>query len=390
MRTYMKPVQRITAVILTVTALFSNVLTVKAEPEITSPSVVLIEASTGTIIYEKNFTERRSPASITKIMTLLIAFEQIESGRIHMSDTVTVSQYASSMGGSQVFLAEGETQTLETLIKCITVASGNDASVAVAEYIAGSESEFVDMMNKKAEELGMGGTHFVDCCGLSDSDDHYTCARDVAIMSRELTTKYPDVFKYTQIWSEDITHVTSNGTSIFTLNSTNKLLKQYPYTTGLKTGSTSKALYCLSATASKDGIDLIAVVMGAPDNNTRFGEAKTLLNYGFNICRLYTDDAADIPETLPLKGGIEDNVGIEAASTFRYIDIEGNNMDNVEKVVELPEYADAPVNAGDEAGVIKYMLDGRELGSVSVIYSENAAKAYYMDYLKKAAGFFLL
>jgi D-alanyl-D-alanine carboxypeptidase (penicillin-binding protein 5/6) len=386
----MKPIRKITAVVLAVTALFSNALTVKAEPEITSPSVVLIEASTGTIIYEKNFTERRSPASITKIMTLLIAFEQIEAGRIHMSDTVTVSQYASSMGGSQVFLAEGETQTLETLIKCITVASGNDASVAVAEYIAGSESEFVDMMNKKAEELGMNGTHFVDCCGLSDSDDHYTCARDVAIMSRELTTKYPDIFKYTQIWSEDITHVTSNGTSIFTLNSTNKLLKQYAYTTGLKTGSTSKALYCLSATASKDGIDLIAVVMGAPDNKTRFNEAKSLLSYGFNLCRLYTDDASDIPTTLPLKGGIEDNVAIEAASGFRYVDIEGNDMNAVEKVVELPEYADAPVNAGEEAGIIKYMLDGRELGRVSVIYSENAAKAYYLDYLKKAAGFFLL
>jgi D-alanyl-D-alanine carboxypeptidase (penicillin-binding protein 5/6) len=390
MKIYNKLLKKFMAAVIMASVLSANILTVRAEPEITSPSVVLIEASTGTIIYEQNFTERRSPASITKIMTLLITFEQLEAGRIHMSDTVTVSQYAASMGGSQVFLAEGETQTLETLIKCIVVASGNDASVAVAEYIAGSEESFVDMMNEKAAELGMDGTHFVDCCGLSDSDDHYTCARDVAIMSRELTTKYPDIFKYTQIWSEDITHETARGTSIFTLNSTNKLLKQYAYTTGLKTGSTSKAMYCLSATASKDGIDLIAVIMGAPDNNTRFGEAKALLNYGFGICRLYTDEATDIPENVPVKGGVMDEAAIEAQSGFRYVDINGNDLNAVEKVIEIPEYAEAPVNAGDEAGVIKYMLGEKELGRVSLIYSENVAKAYYFDYLKKAAGFFLL
>lgn len=386
----MRAIKRIMAVLLCVLTFSGSVLPVRAEPAVTSSSVVLIEASTGTIIYEQNFTERRSPASITKIMTLLLTFEQLAAGKIKLDDVVTVSQYASSMGGSQVFLAEGETQTLETLIKCIVVASGNDASVAVAEHIAGSEESFVDMMNKKAEELGMDGTHFMDCCGLSDSDEHYSCARDVAIMSRELTTKYPEIFNYTKIWSEDITHETRQGTSIFTLNSTNKLLKQYAYATGLKTGSTSKAMYCLSATASKDGIDLIAVIMGAPDTKTRFEEAKALLNYGFGVCRLYIDEEPDIPGMIALNGGIADEAGIKADGEFRYLDIEGNDLGAIEKVIELPEYADAPVSAGEEAGTIKYMLNGNEIGSIPIVFTEDVGKAFYKDYLKKAAGFFLL
>ena len=236
-------------------------ISVSAEPAaIEAPSAVLLESSTGKVIFEQNARERRSPASITKIMTLLLTFEALDQGKIKLEDPVTVSAYASSMGGSQVFLAENEVQTLETMIKCIAVASGNDASVA--EYIAGSEEAFVDQMNQKAAELGMVDTHFEDCCGLTDSDGHYTTAMDVAIMSRELTVKYPQVFEYTGIWMEDITHETRQGSSTFTLNSTNKLLKQYQWATGLKTGSTSKAKFCLSATATKDGIDLIAVVMG--------------------------------------------------------------------------------------------------------------------------------
>lgn len=221
---------------------------------------------------------------------------------------MTVSAYASSMGGSQVFLAENEVQTLETMIKCIAVASGNDASVAVAEYIAGSEEAFVDQMNQKAAELGMVDTHFEDCCGLTDSDGHYTTAMDVAIMSRELTVKYPQVFEYTGIWMEDITHETRQGSSTFTLNSTNKLLKQYQWATGLKTGSTSKAKFCLSATATKDGIDLIAVVMGAPDYKARFKDAQTLLSYGFNVSDLYLDENTDALEDLRIEGGVKDTV----------------------------------------------------------------------------------
>ena len=293
-------------------------ISVSAEPAaIEAPSAVLLESSTGKVIFEQNARERRSPASITKIMTLLLTFEALDQGKIKLEDPVTVSAYASSMGGSQVFLAENEVQTLETMIKCIAVASGNDASVAVAEYIAGSEEAFVDQMNQKAAELGMVDTHFEDCCGLTDSDGHYTTAMDVAIMSRELTVKYPQVFEYTGIWMEDITHETRQGSSTFTLNSTNKLLKQYQWATGLKTGSTSKAKFCLSATATKDGIDLIAVVMGAPDYKARFKDAQTLLSYGFNVSDLYLDENTDALEDLRIEGGVEDTVPVRYQSEFR-------------------------------------------------------------------------
>ena len=260
-----------------------------AAPALEAPSYILMEASTGQIICEKDADLRRSPASITKIMTLLVIFDHLGTGRIRLDSEVMTSAYAKSMGGSQVFLEEGEIQTLETIIKCIAVASGNDASVAAAEFIAGSEEEFVALMNKRAEDLGLANTHFEDCCGLTDSDNHYTTAKDVAVMSRELITKYPQVLDYTKIWMEDITHETRQGSSNFTLSSTNKLLKMYEWTTGLKTGSTSKALYCLSATASRDNIDLIGVVMGSPSNKTRFQDAMALLDYGYSVSALYED-----------------------------------------------------------------------------------------------------
>ena len=271
-------------------------------------------------------------------------------------------------GGSQVFLAENEVQTLETMIKCIAVASGNDASVAVAEYIAGSEEAFVEQMNAKAAELGMTDTHFEDCCGLTDSDGHYTTAMDVAVMSRELTVKYPKIFEYTGIWMEDITHETRQGSSKFTLNSTNKLLKQYPFTTGLKTGSTSKAKFCLSATATKDGIDLIAVIMGAPDYKARFKDARTLLSYGFNISDLYLDENTDILPNMRVQGGVEDTVPVKYQSEFRYLDTEGNSLDGVEKRIELPEIAMAPFAEGDMAGRAVYLRNGVEIGSVPILY----------------------
>ncbi len=368
-----------------------NGITVSADPAaIEAPSAVLMESSTGKVIFEQNARERRSPASITKIMTLLLTFEALDQGKIKPEDPVTVSAYASSMGGSQVFLAENEVQTLETMIKCIAVASGNDASVAVAEYIAGSEEAFVEKMNEKAAELGMADTHFEDCCGLTDSDGHYTTAMDVAIMSRELTVKYPQVFDYTGIWMEDITHETRQGTSQFTLNSTNKLLKQYQWATGLKTGSTSKAKFCLSATATKDGIDLIAVVMGAPDYKARFKDAQTLLSYGFNVSDLYLDENTDALEDLRVQGGVEDTVPVKYQSEFRYLDTEGNSLAGVEKSIELPETAVAPVIKGAEAGRAVYLLNGEKIGSVPILYDSDVAKAVYKDYLLKIMEFYLL
>lgn len=375
---------------LALAVIFARVLPASANVTVSSPSVILIESSTGEVIYELNSTERRSPASITKIMTLLLAFEAIDSGKVSLTDQVTTSEHASSMGGSQVYLAAGEVQTLDTMIKCIAVSSGNDASVAVAEHIAGSEEAFVALMNEKAAELGMADTHFEDCCGLSDSDNHYTSAKDVAIMSRELTTRYPDVFRYTTIWMEDITHETRQGTSNFTLSSTNKLLKQYQWTTGLKTGSTSKAKYCFSATASKDGIDLIAVVMGAPDYKTRFGDAQALLTYGFSVCNLYIDENRDILDPVAVEGGVSDEVPVGYQGEFRYLDTAGSDLGTVEKVLELPLSVRAPIEEGAEAGRAKYLLNGTEIGSVPILFTEDIEKAGYPDYLRKIFGFFLL
>ena len=381
--------KKVSAVFLAALFFLFQGLPVKANVAISAPSVILIESSTGEVIYELNSTERRSPASITKIMTLLLTFEAIDAGKISLTDQVTTSEHASSMGGSQVYLAQGETQTLDTMIKCIAVSSGNDASVAVAEHIAGSEEAFVAMMNERAQELGMTDTHFEDCCGLSDSDNHYTSARDVAIMSRELTVNHPDIFNYTKIWMEDITHETRQGTSTFTLNSTNKLLKQYQWTTGLKTGSTSKAKYCFAATASKDGIDLIAVVMGAPDYKTRFGDAQTLLTYGFSVWDIYIDENQDSLPPLPVEGGITEEVKIAYQGEFRYLDTAGSDLSVVEKTLKLPEKVDAPVEKGAEAGRAVYSLNGQEIGSVPVLYAEDVEKARYTDYLQKVFGYFL-
>lgn len=350
---------------------------------LSSPSAVLMEASTGTVLYEKNPDEIRSPASITKIMTLLLVFEELEKGRIKLEDEVLTSAYAKSMGGSQVFLDEGEVQTVDTLIKCIAVASGNDASVALAEYVAGSETEFVRMMNEKAARLGMGNTNFVDCCGLSADSAHHTTARDVAIMSRELITRYPQVYNYSQIWMEDITHVTSRGSETFTLSSTNKLLKQYQWTTGLKTGSTSAAKYCFSATANKNGIDLIAVIMGAPDPQVRFSEAQILLEYGFAVTRLYVDESKETLGNIAVKGGKTDRVSVEPKDTFRYLDTTGADFSQIEKQYMYVDTVTAPVETGAEVGYISYNLRGKEIGRMPIIASETVVKAVFTDYLKK-------
>ena len=356
---------------------------VSAMPEVEAPSYILMEASTGQIICEKDADQRRSPASITKIMTLLVIFDHLGTGRIRLDSEVMTSAYAKSMGGSQVFLEEGEIQTLETIIKCIAVASGNDASVAAAEFIAGSETEFVALMNQRAEDMGLTNTHFEDCCGLSESDNHYTSAKDVALMSKELITKYPQVLDYTKIWMEDITHETRQGSSLFTLSSTNKLLKMYEWTTGLKTGSTSKALYCLSATASKDNIDLIGVVMGSPSNKTRFRDAMALLDYGYSVSALYEDPNTEKLPSLPVKGGVQDETALVYKEPFRYLDIKGSDLGKIEKTISLPESVEAPIKRGDALGEAVYTMDGKRIGSVSILSDLTVDKAGYKDYLIK-------
>lgn len=361
-------------------------------PEISAPSAVLMEASTGKVIYEKDADKQRRPASITKIMTLILIFDAIDSGKIKLTDEVVTSAYAKSMGGSQVFLEEGEIQTVETLIKCIVVASGNDASVAMAEYISGTEGEFVKQMNDRAAGLGMTGTHFEDCCGLTDSPTHVTTARDIAVMSRELITKYPQIHNYSTIWMENITHVTKQGTKEFGLSNTNKLLKMSTSykVTGLKTGSTSLAKYCLSATAEKDGVRLIASIMAAPDYKARFADAQTLLNYGYANCTLYEDqDMPSLPEMM-VRNGVEDMVPLKYKGVFSYLGVNGEDFQAVEKKLMLPEYLEAPVKAGDTVGVLRYELAGKALGEVAILSDKEVEKAGYKDYFMKALGAWLM
>lgn len=347
---------------------------------LTCPSAILMEASTKSVIYEKAPDERRSPASITKIMTAILIFDAIEAGKISLEDEVVTSAYAKSMGGSQVYLEEGEKQTVDTLIKCIMVSSGNDASVAMAEYIAGSESSFVQMMNERAASLGMENTHFEDCCGLTDSDNHYTTARDIALMAQELITRYPQIKSYTTIWMENITHVTIQGSKEFGLANTNKLLKQYPYTTGLKTGSTNKAKYCVCATANKDGVELIAVIMGCPNYKDRFTEAQSLLQFGYTTCKLYQDE--NPPELMPIlvKGGIDKQVPAVYKEKFSWLFVSGEDFSNMEKMLTTNELT-APIEKGEQIGTVTYRLNGKELGSIGIYAGESVREAKFFDYL---------
>ncbi len=356
----------------------------QAAVRISAPSAVLMEASTGQIIYEKGADDRRSPASVTKVMTLILIFDALEEGKIQLSDEVVTSSYAKSMGGSQVFLEEGETQTVETLIKCIVIASGNDASVAMAEYISGTEEAFVQQMNERARGLGMTKTHFADCCGLTEDPSHVTTARDIALMSRELINKYPQIHHYSTIWMENITHVTKQGTKEFGLANTNKLLRMATnfQVTGLKTGSTSLAKYCLSATAEKDGVRLIASIMAAPDFKARFADAQTLLNYGYANCKLYEDkEGITLPE-ISVEGGIKSGAGLVLGSTFSYLSLKGEDLSAVEKKLVLSESLPAPVEQGEKAGVLEYLLNGEKIGEVDVVTAEAVREAQYGDYLK--------
>lgn len=378
--------------ILIVAMVFSCSMTVRAqgEVEITSPSAILMEVSTGTILYEKDADTRRHPASVTKVMTLLLIFEALEEGKISMEEEAVTSAHAKSMGGSQVYLEEGERQTVETLIKCIVIASGNDAAVTMAEHIAGTEEAFVAQMNERAAELGMENTHFVDCCGLTDSMDHYTSARDIAIMTRQLTVNYPKIFEYSGIWMENITHVTRNGSSEFGLTNTNKLLRSFEGCTGLKTGSTSLAKFCLSATATRNGIDLISVIMAGPDSKTRFNDAATLLTYGFGICSLYRDDNPPELGEVEIAKGVKGTVSCQYGDTFSYLSTSNESFQGIEKQIEWRTDLKAPIESGQEVGTLSYLLNGKKIGSVPIVASESVREAGYVDYLKKAAQGWLL
>ncbi|TCK97975.1 D-alanyl-D-alanine carboxypeptidase (penicillin-binding protein 5/6) [Natranaerovirga hydrolytica] len=341
--------------------------------ELQSRSAILMEPTSGKVIYEKNAHESLKPASVTKIMTLLLVFEALENGTIQLEDEVVVSEHAASMGGSQVYLEPNEIQTVEDMIKCIAIASANDASVAMAEHLAGSELFFIQAMNNKAKELGMENTNFMNSNGL-DHDDHYMSAYDIAIMSKELITKYPQVLDYTTIWQDSIIHRTKRGEEEFGLTSTNKLIKWYNGATGLKTGSTSKALYCLSGTANRDGMDLIAVVMAAPDYKTRFEEVMELLDYGFANVSLYEDNIkGEIIKEMPVKKGKENFVHCVVKDDFSYVMDKENSGKEVTKELVISEYLEAPISLDDVVGQLVYKIDGNEIGKVDVV-AQNAVE----------------
>lgn len=350
--------------------------------DLSAKTAILMETQTGKILYEKEADQALPPASVTKVMTLLLIFDALEEGDITLEEEVTTSEYAASMGGSQVFLEPGEKQTVDTMIKCITVASANDACVAMAERISGTEELFVQRMNERASELGMKNTNFVNCNGL-DIDGHVTTARDIALMSRELISSYPQIFQYTQIWMENITHVTAKGSSEFGLTNTNKLIRQYEYATGLKTGSTSEAGFCLSGTAEKDGVSMIAVVMGEPDSKTRTKDVISMLNYGFGKCNIYTDEnVLDENVYAEIVKGNQDTVEGICEGEFKYVDFDGKNLKEIEKRVEMKK-TEAPVKKGDIIGEVIYSLGDEQIGTVSVLAKESVEKQTFVDALLK-------
>lgn len=357
--------------------------------DISAPSALLMEASTGQVIYDKDADSKRPPASVTKVMTLLLIFDALKNGKIHLDDEVTTSEYAASMGGSQVFLEPGEVQTVDTLIKCISVASANDACVCMAEYISGNEQEFVNQMNERAKGLGMNNTHFINCNGL-DAEGHVTTARDIALMSRELIRTYPQIFDYCNIWMEDITHTTKKGSTQFGLTNTNKMIRQYEYATGLKTGSTSQAKFCISATARKDDMDLIAVIMAADDSKARMRDAIGLLNYGFGKCQKYQEDKVHKIPDIDVKRGVEKKVRVAQKETFSYVDTTGADLSGIKRTVKINADIAAPVKQGDKVGELKYSLNGKEIGKIDILAVEDVAEISYGSAMKEAARGWML
>lgn len=342
--------------------------------QLESKSAVLMDAGTGTVLYEKNSHEAMPPASVTKVMTLLLIYEAEAAGQFGWEDTVQVSEHAAGMGGSQVFLEPGETQTAAEMTKCIAIASANDAAVAMAEFVAGSEEAFVERMNKRAEELGMQETHFVNACGL-DVDGHETSAYDIALMSRELMTKFPEIQKYTTTWQDTIIHKTRKGETEFGLTNTNKLIKWYEGATGLKTGSTGKALYCLSGTAERNGLHLIGVVMAAPDFKLRFQETMKLLDYGFaNYSAQKGLPAGKEMGRIPVTKGMEDSVPAVVKEEISVL-LKKDAGGEWETKTELLSAMDAPVAAGEKVGELIYLIHGEEVGRTDLVTAEAVEKA---------------
>ena len=344
-------------------------------------SAILMEASTGKVLYEQNADEALPPASVTKVMTLLLVMEAIEDGKIRLDDMVTTSAHAASMGGSQIFLEEGERMSVEDMVKSVVIASANDAACALAEYISGSEEAFVKEMNERAAELGMKNTSFENTNGLDDTaENHLTSARDIAIMSRELI-KHKKILEYSSIWMDTV----RNG--LFGLTNTNRLVRFYRGCTGLKTGSTSKAGFCISATAEHDGVSLICVIMGSPTGDIRNAAAASLLDWGFANYGVYTYTPEALDD-IKVTAGVETKVSIEAES-FSCV-VNKSDISKIEYKIELPDTVPAPVKKGDKIGEVIFSCKGSEIGRANICASDDVNKISYFGLWCRMLAKFLL
>ena len=363
-------------------------LPMKAEASITltSPSAILCEASTGQVIFEKNADERRPVASVNKVMTILLTLEAVDEGRVSLEDQVTVSPRAASMGGSQAFLDAGERYKLSELLKTVIVASANDSAVALAEHLAGTEESFVQLMNTRAEELGLTNTHYANCTGLP-TQEHYTTARDVAKLSAQLDL-HPIYYRYSTIWMDEIKH---RGGRVTSLTNTNRLIRFYPGCDGYKTGSTNEARYCVSATAKKEGMRLIAVVLGTPAGQTRFDEARAMLEYGFANVQLVTPIAQGqaLDMTVPVRLGGRDEVSVLSGGTCSLLERRGEkNALSLEAA--LVEKVNAPVYAGDVLGEIRVKRGDEVVAVVPAVAGEDVQLPGMVDALIRIRDHFML
>ena len=349
------------------TSTLTNTTSVGTDLNLECGGAVLIEQNSGRVLYDHNMHQKLRPASVTKVMSLLLIMEAIDSGRLSYTDKIPCTEEAAAMGGSQIWLDVREELTVDEMLKAICVVSANDCTVAMAEYLAGSQEAFVAQMNDKAKELGMNDTTFKNCHGI-DEGGHETSAYDIALMSRELLTKHPDITKYTTIWMDSLRDGKSE------LVNTNKLIRNYKGATGLKTGSTSIALYNLSASATRDDLSLIAVVMKAPTTKIRFAEAEKLLDYGFNNFQ-YSKfaNANDILKTISVEKGVKDNIELTYENSAGALIKKGESK-NVEQTINIPDKISAPINKGDVVGNIVYTVDGNEISRVNIIANETVEK----------------
>ena len=343
---------------------------------------LLMEVETGKILHENNASEQLPPASVTKVMTMLLIYEALAQEKISWEDMVTVSAHAASMGGSQVFLEEGEQQTVRDLTKSIVIASANDAAVAMAEFVAGSEDAFVSKMNAKAAELSMTNTSFFNACGL-DAPGHITTALDIAIMSRELISKYPEVFEYAKTRLDTIIHKTARGEEEFGLTNTNKLIRNYTGATGLKTGSTSEAKYCISATAEKDGMQLVAVILAAPDPGTRFDSAMKLLDYGYaNYALIAKEEAGTVMGDVRVYKGKVESAPVVIKEQTNMLAPKGKHVE-LEGEVVITESINAPVEPGMIVGEVIYTWEGEEVGRSDLVVADEIERASVIDMIDR-------